>query len=103
MFTDMVGFTALAQQSEQLALQTLDQQRRLMRPLLAKYRGREIQVVGDGFLVEFTSSLEAIRCAIEIQQTLKEENEKRTEDTRFLVRIGRSGIYSRSRAKSPRR
>jgi class 3 adenylate cyclase len=64
MFTDMVGFTTLAQRDEALAMQLLDEQREIIRPLLAKYGGREVDTIGDAFLVEFASSLGAVRCPV---------------------------------------
>ena len=88
MFTDMVAFTALTQRNEVLALELLEEQRRLVRSLLAKYRGREVDAIGDGFLVEFASSLEAMRCAVEIQSALKHTNAKRSEEKRIWIRIG---------------
>ena len=88
MFTDMVGFTALAQRNEVLALELLEEQRRLIRSILGKYRGREVDSIGDGFLVEFASSLGAVRCAVEIQSALKHTNAKRPEEKRIWIRIG---------------
>src|SRR3990172_1879345 len=88
MFTDMVGFTALTQRSEGNAINLLDEQKRLVRPLLAKHNGREVQVTGDGFLVEFASSLEAVRCAVEIQSSLRDLNANRPAEQQILVRIG---------------
>ena len=88
MFTDMVGYTTLAQRDEALALQFLDEQRGIIRPLLVKHSGREIDTIGDAFFVEFASSLEAVMCAVEIQTVLKELNEKRSEGGRNLIRIG---------------
>src|SRR5512139_118035 len=88
MFTDIVGFTAITQRSEQTALAILDRQRKVVRPLFTRFYGREIQVVGDGFLVEFASALEAVLCAIEIQTTLKSENEDLPEELHFQIRIG---------------
>jgi len=88
MFTDMVGFTSLTQRNETLAMQLLEEQRGLVRPLVAKHKGREVNTIGDAFLVEFASSLGAVNCAIEIQSVLKELNEKRPEETRIWVRIG---------------
>jgi TolB-like protein/Tfp pilus assembly protein PilF len=88
MFTDMVGFTAITQRSEGDAIQLLDEQRRLLRPLLEKHNGREVQVTGDGFLVEFGSSLEAVRCAVEIQSALRELNANRPAEGKILIRIG---------------
>ena len=88
MFTDMVGFTTLAQRDEELAMQLLDEQRGIIRPLLAKYQGREVDTIGDAFLVEFASSLGAVKCAVEIQSALKKTNEVRPEEKRILIRIG---------------
>ena len=88
MFTDMVGFTALAQKDEQLAIAVLDEQRRFVRPILAKHKGREVKTIGDGFLVEFASALDAVRCALGVQESLRVENQGRTDARRMMVRIG---------------
>jgi adenylate cyclase len=88
MFTDMVGFTSLSQRDEPLAIRLLDEHRRLVRPLLEKFRGREIGTIGDAFLVEFASSLEAVNCAVAIQSTLEEWNAHRPAGERILVRVG---------------
>ncbi|HEU4746178.1 MAG TPA: tetratricopeptide repeat protein [Anaerolineales bacterium] len=88
MFTDMVGFTALAQRDEILAMQLLDEQRKLIRACLAEYKGREIETIGDAFFVEFASSLDAVNCAVAIQSALKEWNEQHPPENRALIRIG---------------
>jgi class 3 adenylate cyclase/tetratricopeptide (TPR) repeat protein len=88
MFTDMVGFTAAAQKNEALAVELLDEQRRVVRPLLAKHKGREIKTIGDAFLVEFASSLEAIRCAVDVQSALRDLNWRRAEGRKILIRVG---------------
>ena len=88
MFTDMVGFTALAQRDETLAMQLLDEQRKLVRAFLAEYKGREIETIGDAFFVEFASSLDAVRCAVAIQSALKEWNAGHPAENRVLIRIG---------------
>jgi adenylate cyclase len=88
MVTDMVGYSALAQRDEALALDLLAEQRRILRGLFAASSGREIDAVGDGFLVEFASAVDAARCAIEIQRSLFERNAGLAGARRIEVRIG---------------
>jgi adenylate cyclase len=88
MFTDMVGFSALTQADEAAALQVLERHNRLLRPLFAQHRGREVKVVGDAFLVEFESALDATRCAVEIQRTLRDYNASAPADWRIRLRVG---------------
>ncbi len=87
MLTDMVGFAALTQRDEALALRLLDEHRALVRPALAQHRGREVKTLGDGFLVEFESTLDATACAIEIQRRFEERN-RTSGHERILLRIG---------------
>jgi adenylate cyclase len=86
MFTDIVGYTALTQENESLALQILDLQRSTIRPILAKYAGREIKTIGDAFLVEFSSALRAVQCAADIQRTLADQASR--QGKKMLLRIG---------------
>ena len=86
MFTDIVGYTALTQKDEPLAMKLLERHRELIRPIFSKHSGREVKTIGDAFLVEFTSALEATECAVEMQKTLHEFNETAT--NRVLVRVG---------------
>lgn len=88
MFTDMVGYTSLSQQDESLAMQLLEEHRKLVRPFFPKYNGTEIKTMGDAFLVEFASPLDALRCALEIQKSLHDLNAGRLADKRMLLRIG---------------
>ena len=88
MFTDMIGYTALGQRNEPLALALVDEQRKLIRPILRRHTGREVKTIGDGFLVEFPNALEAVRCAYDIQRAAREFNFSLPEDRRVRLRIG---------------
>jgi adenylate cyclase len=88
MFTDVVGFTTLGQTNENLALQLLEEHRGVVRPIVAKYRGVEVKTIGDAFLVEFVSALEAVECAIDIQTAMHERNSVLPEKQRMQMRIG---------------
>jgi adenylate cyclase len=88
MFTDMVGYTAIGQSDESLSLALIDEQRNLIRPVLGRHNGHEVKTIGDAFLVEFDSALEAVRCAMEIQSALKKLNGSRPPDRTINVRIG---------------
>jgi adenylate cyclase len=88
MYTDMVGYTALGQRSESLSLALVEEQRRLIRPILGRHNGREIKTIGDAFLVEFPSALDAVRCAYDIQRATREFNISFPEEKRIHLRVG---------------
>jgi len=88
MFTDMVGYSALAQRDETLALALLAEHHELVRRVLPRHQGTEIKTTGDGFLVEFTSALAAVRCAMEVQKTLAERNAVLPTGQHVKIRIG---------------
>jgi TolB-like protein/class 3 adenylate cyclase/Tfp pilus assembly protein PilF len=88
MFTDMVGYTALSQRDDKLALELLEEHRELLRKIFAEFNGTEIKTIGDGFLVEFNSALEAAQCAIAIQRALAKRNADAAADRQIQVRIG---------------
>jgi len=88
MFTDMVGYTALSQRNEALALELLEEHRRILRSIFPRFNGTEIKTIGDAFLVEFHSALEAAQCSLEIQRTFAKRNHDVSSDHRIELRIG---------------
>ncbi len=88
MFTDMVGYTALGQRNESLSLTLVEEQRKLVRPVLDRYGGREVKTMGDAFLVEFSNTLDAVRCAYDIQRAAREFNMSRPPECTVNLRIG---------------
>ena len=88
MFTDMVGYTALGQRDESLSLTLVDEQRKLIRPVLNKHDGREVKTIGDAFLVEFPNAVDAVRCAYDIQRVMREFNLSLDSGRRIHLRIG---------------
>src|SRR3954468_24542465 len=88
MFTDMVGYSTLAQRDDKLALELLEEHRQLLREIFPRFNGTEIKTIGDAFLIEFQSALEAAQCAIEIQRTLAKRNHDVAAERRIELKIG---------------
>lgn len=88
MFTDIVGYTDLVQRNEALARELLEFQRKTVRAILPRFSGREVEVIGDAFLVEFPSALRAAECALAIQQQLAARAAAQPEERRLALRIG---------------
>jgi adenylate cyclase len=88
MFTDLVGFTALTQSDEAQSLAVLERHNRLLRSIFPKYRGREVKTIGDSFLVEFDSALDATNCAVEVQRFLHDYNISSRDEWKITLRIG---------------
>jgi len=88
MFTDLVGFTRLGQRDEEAALRLRREHQVLLRPIFARFAGREVKTLGDGFLVEFASAVESVRCAVEIQRAIGMRNASVAPDDMLQLRIG---------------
>jgi adenylate cyclase len=86
---DVVGYSRLMEANEERTMGALRQHRReFFDPTVVKHSGRIFKVMGDGFLVEFGSVLNAARCAVEIQRGMLERNAGIPEDRHIKFRIG---------------
>lgn len=88
MFTDIVGYSALSQRNEDLALSVLGEHRALLEPIFRDFDGEIVKSTGDGYLAEFASAIQAVRCAVEMQTAVRQRNEQSAPDRQFLIRIG---------------
>jgi len=70
-FTDIVGYSALSAKDEQKAFDLIRQQRSILQPLVKEYGGRWLKEMGDGILMSFDSSTQAVRCAINMQKSVE--------------------------------
>ncbi len=88
MFTDMVGYTALGQRDESLSLALVEEQRKVVRPILTRHYGNEVKTIGDAFLVVFPNAVDAVRCAYDIQRAIREFNLSISNEKRIHLRVG---------------
>ena len=85
----MVGFSRLAGADEERLLARLRALRSdLIDPTIAVHKGRVVKRTGDGAIVEFRSAVDAVRCAIEVQDAMVERNAGVPEDRRIVFRMG---------------
>jgi adenylate cyclase len=86
---DVVGYSRLMGVDEEGTHSALKAHRRdRIDPKISEHRGRIVKSTGDGVLVEFSSAVEALRCAIEIQRAIAEHNASVADDRRVEFRIG---------------
>src|SRR5262245_34938770 len=86
---DVAGYSRLMGADEEGTLERLKALRReLVDPKIAEHRGRIVKTTGDGLLVEFASVVDAVRCAVAVQQAMPERNIGVAADSRIELRIG---------------
>ena len=86
---DVVGYSSLMAADEVGTLSLLKARRRgVLEPLVAKHQGRVFKVAGDGVLVEFASAVNAVQCAIELQEQMAAENENSLDAQAIILRVG---------------
>jgi class 3 adenylate cyclase/streptogramin lyase len=88
MFTDVEGSTDLARRlGDEAARRSIESYRRIVRAALADHDGREIDSIGDGFMLTFLSTRRAVACAVAIHRALEEHAREQPEE-QVRVRIG---------------
>jgi class 3 adenylate cyclase len=86
---DVVGYSRLIDQDEAGTLAALkDRRKGVLAPLVANHHGRIVKVMGDGVLVEFGSAVNAVACAVELQNQMAAANGGVADDRRIALRIG---------------
>src|SRR6476646_7691083 len=85
---DVMGYSRLTELNEEASTVTLRMYRAVVEESIAAHRGHVFSSAGDGVVAEFPSIVEAIRCAVEIQNEVAERNAAVPEDQRMQFRIG---------------
>ena len=85
---DVKGYSILMADDEIFTIKTIKEYRSIISNVINQYNGRVVDSPGDNILAEFASAVDAVQCAVEIQNKLKKENERLIEDKRLEFRIG---------------
>jgi len=85
---DVKGYSILMADDEAVTVKTLTAYRDLISSLTRKHQGRVVDSPGDNILIEFGSVVDAVRCAVEIQEELQPRNAELPENRRMVFRIG---------------
>lgn len=86
---DVVGYSRLVGRDEEGAITRLNALRtEVLDPGIARHDGRMFKTMGDGFLIEYSSAVDAVRNAVELQTQLIDRNADVSEDERLVLRIG---------------
>ncbi|MFB0505403.1 MAG: adenylate/guanylate cyclase domain-containing protein [Thermodesulfobacteriota bacterium] len=85
---DAKGYSRLMGEDEVATVRTLTAYREVMGSLIQQHRGRVVDSPGDNLLAEFASVVDAVQCAVEIQQVLRAKNDELAENRRMEFRIG---------------
>jgi adenylate cyclase len=87
--TDVVGYSRLTEADEEDTHTRLKAcWKEVIDPTIQSYRGRIVKNTGDGALIEFGSVVDAVRCAIEVQQVMAMRNTTVSQDRRIEFRVG---------------
>lgn len=87
MFTDIQDFTRRMSEREALGLTLLRKHNEIMDSVVTKHGGTVVKNIGDAYLVDFGSAVNAVQAAIEAQNSFAQFNEEKIDDEKILVRI----------------
>ena len=85
---DVVGFSKLMDQNEELTLKNLKTCRDIVDPIITEYGGRIFHTAGDSVIAEFASPVSSVEAAIEFQQILADRNKNVPEESQITFRVG---------------
>jgi adenylate cyclase len=85
---DLAGYSILIADDETFTIRTLKAYRDIISTKIEQHNGRVVDSPGDNMLAEFSSVVDAIQCAVEIQKQLKKENDRLVENKQLKFRIG---------------
>ena len=85
---DAVGYSRMMGANEEATLKTLSAHRAVIDGIIEFHDGRIVGTAGDSVLAEFGSPVEAVRCAVEIQDALRTRNDSLPEERRLQFRVG---------------
>jgi class 3 adenylate cyclase len=85
---DVAGYSRMMGENEERTVRVFRGHREIFEKLVSQHRGRIFNTAGDALLAEFSSAVEAVRCATDIQSALRTRNEHLAPEERMQFRIG---------------
>jgi len=88
MFSDFKSFSAFMGEDEGRAIRLIKEHREIVRSIIPRHNGEEHETAGDSFLMLFSSAVNAVQCAVEIQETFHRRNQDKPTEEQIWIRIG---------------
>ena len=88
LFTDIVGYSKLTGNDQSLALELLNEHDKIIEPIIKRYQGTIVKRIGDAIVAIFDDTKQMIQASIEIQQSLKNRNNRNIKSRQLVLRIG---------------
>ena len=88
LFTDIVGYSKLTGDDQSLALELLTEHDKIIEPIISKHSGQIVKRIGDAIVAIFDKTRNMVQTSVEIQQSLKNRNNRNIQSRRLVLRIG---------------